>query len=133
MQKVNTFVVTLAFIAVVAVSVGAWTRPSQAPNRIANNTVNIEFLATDYRIVSVGQKSVFVPSDEGGTGQRFMADNYELQEKTVEGTWRGIARAWGMVDDVVPALQAIQRVRETQNDLLMFNQQGFTPRFQFTE
>jgi len=85
-------------IVLLAVSVGeTWVRSTPLRTWKADD-VNIEKVATDYRVESLGLTSVYVPLDEGGSGQRFMADTWALYVHSPRGTngqRAELYRAWG--------------------------------------
>lgn len=108
-----------------------YIRNTPMPVRINATQANIERVANEFRIVSLGEKSVYVPNDQGGTGQRQMAEVWALQVKGANGVYADLIWAWGLTDDVVPFLQAKQRQYETNIDAMMFGQPGYVPVFQF--
>lgn len=130
-MRIKAVVLVTVLFVFLAASLSAWVRSSPIPNRLANNTVNVEKVVHEYRIVNLGEKSVYVPTDVGGTGQRAMIEVWALQVKNFSGTWTDLIWAWGMTDDVVPYLQALQRQKQAEVDALMFNQPGYTPHYQF--
>jgi hypothetical protein len=127
MRKLSSIIIG---VVILSAGVSAWVRQSPARNQVAAG-VNVERIATDFRIVNLGEKSVLLPSDEGGTGQRFMAETWALQVRSANGVWADLIWVWGATDDVVPYLQTKQREEEARVDLLMFNQSGYLPHVPF--
>jgi hypothetical protein len=107
-----------------------WIRGSSAPVRAAT-FVNVERVATEYRVFSLGEKSAYVPSDKGGTGQRVNVEMWALQVRGATGTtsWTDLEWAWGTSDDVVPYLNARMREEQARNDIKLLGAFGYTPSF----
>ena len=133
MRSRPTAAIVIAFVlaAFIGVGLSAWSRNVPKGHKVAGTEANIEKVATQYRIVNIGDKSVYVPSEDGGTGNRVMVEVTALQVRGVNGVWADLVWAWGMTDDVVPYLQALQREHETRNDVLLFGRPDYQPHFQF--
>lgn len=132
-MNTRTTLSTTAMVFIAGAITMGWTRQGAQRVELAPG-VNVERVATTFSIASIGETSVFVPQDEGGTGQRQMVDTYVLYEHAPTGTAKiENYRVWGAMDDCVPFLQALMRREQARVDAELFGRPGYTPQFAFQQ
>jgi hypothetical protein len=124
----NVFVCLVITFALVA-GANAWVRPSPERAMIADG-VNIERVAATYSVQSIGQISVFIPLDEGGTGNRMIVEGFALfiyPGSCISpcSTRMELYRAWG--ENAQLWLDTKRKALELAASVELFGMPGYTP------